>query len=59
MKELNAEQVSAMKAAQDAAAKSFWAYPGTRWQMQFQADWLQRTIGTSQAIGPDGLAWGE
>ncbi len=59
MMKLTEEQVAAMKAAQDAAAAAFWAYPSAEWQMGFQADWLQSQLGVSTATGPDGLVWGE
>lgn len=58
MNTITNNQLAAMKADMDAAAKSFFAYPSEDWQVAFQADWLQNQIGTPRAQSEDGLVWG-
>lgn len=38
---IDAATAAAMGAAMDAAAKEFWAYPETLWQLGFEMGWLQ------------------
>ena len=56
---ITTNQAAAMCAAQDAAAKSFWAYPDGHWQENFQAHWLSRQYGVCGAIDSEGLVWGD
>jgi hypothetical protein len=46
-------------AAQDQAAKTFWAYPNAAWQIAFQADWLEKHEGVTCGTTSDGLFWGK
>lgn len=56
---LTPEQTDALEAAQEKAAKAFWAYPGREWQADFQAGWLLQNVGVSSARCHDGFFWGE
>lgn len=58
MKTITQEQLSQMKAAQDAAASDFWAYPGDEWQVAFQEAWLRHHVGASAAKDEAGIVWG-
>ncbi len=40
-----------MASDMDAAAKGFWAYPGSEWQSAFEAEWLEANGYTTQADG--------
>ena len=53
------DQRDAMLAAQDEAAKSYWAYPDAQWQFEFQTVYLLSHYNVPQAKTPDGLVWGE
>ena len=35
------EVIASMEAEKDAAAASFWAYPGEAWQYAFEEEWLR------------------
>ena len=48
-----------MLAAQDEAAKYYWAYPDAQWQFEFQTVYLLSHYNVPQAKTPDGLVWGE
>ena len=50
--------IAALKAAQDAAAAVFWAYPDKDWQARFQAKWL-RNQGFAPLVVVEGIVWGE
>jgi len=58
MKTITNDQLAAMMAEQDAAAKTYWAYPDQDWQISFQASWLLGEIGADQAIDDKGLLYG-
>jgi hypothetical protein len=58
MNTITSAQLAAMKAAMDAAAAQFWAYPDQTWQANFQADWLEKHFCADRAVSDDGLVWG-
>jgi hypothetical protein len=51
--------ILALLAAQDRAARNFWAYPGEAWQITFQAAWLEEHEGVACGVTSDGIFWGE
>lgn len=55
---ISAEEVAALKEAQDTAAVAFWAYPDADWQIGFQKAYLLDTIAQPCAICPEGYLWG-
>lgn len=54
---VGSDVIAAMLAAQDAAAREFWAYPDAEWQMAFQAQWLV-SHGLPATVAHGGLTWG-
>lgn len=51
-------ETEALRAAQDAAAALYWAYPDAKWQENFQRAWLLENKEVPTATCPDGLVWG-
>lgn len=56
-KTVGLEVIEAMLEAQDAAAREFWAYPDSEWQMAFQSQWLI-SHGLPATVSGGGLTWG-
>ena len=59
METLTNNEVADLRAAQDAAAALYWAYPDAKWQENFQQHWLWENKKVLAATCPDGLYWGK